>query len=278
MKSILRIAVFTLAVFAVGLVWLKIRPTKPAAPVPVSEKVSEVAPISEFKSPDTSVPSTPSTALAQSPATEPVPKPAEPETAVRTWTSKDGRQIQAEYISATTTAVTIKRSDGGVFTIPFTNLSATDVVWIEQQPKSTQPPTPPSPTTTPAPLVAPRPQITQKQIDQIVNGFPAAPALNGYEVTNDLKQLHLKYLGMVKFIRPNTVTSNLQMIRSKIDDDIKRLSPIAGTASGDWTGKRNSSQSAAAENTILSARRSLTWLQGPLTTHLQAYENLAATE
>jgi hypothetical protein len=271
MKSILRIAVFTLAVFAVGILWLKIRPAKPAAPIPVSEQVSGVAPVSEVKISDASAPST---ALVPPP---PVPEPVAPETAVRAWTSKDGRQIQAEYISATTTAVTIKRSDGIVFTIPFTNLSGTDVAWIEQQPKSTQSPTLPS-AATPAPPVAPRPQITQKQIDQIVTRFPTAPALNGYEVTNDLKELHLKYLGMVKFIRPNTITPNLQMIRSKIDDDIKRLNPIAGTASGDWTGKRNSSQSAAAENTILSARRSLTWLQGPLTTHLQAYENIVATE
>ena len=190
-----------------------------------------------------------------------------------TWTSRDGRTIKADYVSATSTTVTIRRSDNAVFTIPIANLSADDSAWIAKQPKPIEPAPASLPAVTPSkPLIV----ITQQQLDKIIASFPAAPALNGREVTNDLQQLHIKYLGMVKFFRPNTLGPSIKMIRSKISDDIKVLSNIAGTSSGDWSGKRGSSQSAAAENAILSARKSISWLEGPLSSHIKSYESLMA--
>jgi len=175
----------------------------------------------------------------------------------RTWTSKDGRQIKAEFVSATQDSVTVRREDGITVPIPLAILSAEDTAWINNQPKPVE--------------------ITQDQIDKIVRAFPRAAALAGGEVTNELKQLHDKYESMVKFIRPGTIGPNLKMIRKKIDDDVKVLEKIAQTSQGDGTGKRLSGQSQAAENGILSARRNLKWLQGPLSVYLQSFDALSGT-
>jgi len=174
--------------------------------------------------------------------------------APRAWTAKDGRVLQAEFVSATPESVTVKRADGVTLAIPLTALSEADVAWVNAQPKPVE--------------------ITQDQLDKLVARFPAPASLRGREVTNDLSQLHAKYLSMVKFIRPNTVEPNLKMIRKKLADDIVIARNVAGTAGGDGTGKRLSGQSQAAENTILSARSALAWLEGPVTAHLQAYEEL----
>lgn len=207
-------------------------------------------------------------------AVAPLPeKIAVDESTHTTWTSRDGRTMKADYVSATSTTVTVRRSDNAVFTIPIVNLSADDSAWIAKQPKPIEPAPAPLPAVT---ATTPVPVITQQQLDKIMARFPTAPALTGREVTNDLQQLHSKYLGMVKFFRPNTLGPSIKMIRSKISDDIKVLSNIAGTASGDWSGKRGSSQSAAAENAILSARKSISWLEGPLSSHIQSYESLMA--
>lgn len=265
MNVFIRVIAFVLVVSGATFAWIKLRPAK--APVPPAVATSTSTPI----------PAPAPVVVAPEPAAVAVTPPAAPAPAatvntlevadgLRVWTSRDGRTTKAAYVECTATTVTIRRGDGQVFTIPITTLSASDAAWVAQQPRSPEPA---------APKAAPA--ITQKQIDQVVAGFPAAPALNGYEVTNELQQLHTKYLGMVKFIRPTTIEANLKMIRSKIEDDIKRLSPIAKTASGDWSGKRNSTQSAAAENGILSARAALGWLEGTLTPHLQAYDALTAT-
>lgn len=171
----------------------------------------------------------------------------------RTWTAKDGRTLEATYESSTETAVIALRSDGQKVTIPFTVLSDEDVAWVKSQPK---------------PVV-----ITQKDIDAIVAKFPNPATLSGGEITNDLKQLHDRYVSLVKFIRPNTLDANLKMIRAKIESDLKIFGEIAKTASGDWTGKRGSSQSQAAENTVLSARATVRWLTA-LETYLKNFDAL----
>lgn len=275
-----------MVVFIAGAVAVKIYQPKPTPLLPTHEAPAPRVAPQPAATPDPSA-NAPSDASANIPASVPAsapeplpaaksntdePNPAEvTDEPNRTWTSRDGRTIKAEYISATTTSVTIKRSDGIVFTLPIANLSDSDAAWIAKHPQSIQP-TLLHRETTPAP--APRPQITQQQIDNIVADFPSPPSLGYSEVTNDSKQLHAKYLSMVKFIRPNTIKANLAMIRAKIDDDIKRLDPIAGTIRGNWSGKRFSGQSAAAENTILSARASISWLKDTLSSHLQAYETL----
>jgi dienelactone hydrolase len=50
----------------------------------------------------------------------------------RTWTSTDGKAIEAEFVSATEKEVTIKRADGKSFTLPLTRLSDDDRAWIAE--------------------------------------------------------------------------------------------------------------------------------------------------
>jgi len=52
----------------------------------------------------------------------------------RTWTSNDGKEIEAEYVSATETEVTIKREeDSQSFTIPLERLSEADRKWVAEE-------------------------------------------------------------------------------------------------------------------------------------------------
>jgi hypothetical protein len=269
-KGIIRVFVVFIVLGLVSFAWLRFRPVKATQP-PAAVNVPEPTPIPSPSPEVTAVEVIPTQADAPLPE-----KIAVTESTHATWTSRDGRTMQADYVSATSTTVTIRRSDNAVFTIPIATLSDDDSAWIAKQPK----PTEPAPASLPAVAATTKPPvavITQQQLDKIIARFPTAPALSGREVTNDLQQLHSKYLGMVKFLRPNTLEPSLKMIRSKISDDIKVLSNIAGTSGGDWSGKRLSGQSAAAENAILSARKSISWLEGALSAHLQSYESLMAT-
>ncbi|MCB1226636.1 MAG: prolyl oligopeptidase family serine peptidase [Verrucomicrobiales bacterium] len=51
----------------------------------------------------------------------------------RTWTSSDGRQITAEYVSSTATGVSIKLPDGRSFTLGFDKLSPEDQAWVKER-------------------------------------------------------------------------------------------------------------------------------------------------
>jgi len=50
----------------------------------------------------------------------------------REWTSTDGRKMEADFISATATQVTLKRA-GQTLTLPLTRLSEADRAWIAEQ-------------------------------------------------------------------------------------------------------------------------------------------------
>lgn len=49
----------------------------------------------------------------------------------RTWTATDGRKLEAELVSATATAVTVKNAAGQTFTIPLERLSEEDRKWVQ---------------------------------------------------------------------------------------------------------------------------------------------------
>ncbi|MEM9238016.1 MAG: prolyl oligopeptidase family serine peptidase, partial [Verrucomicrobiota bacterium] len=52
----------------------------------------------------------------------------------RTWTSTDGRELEAEFVSATETHVKVKRDvDGKELTIPLTGISEEDREWVEEK-------------------------------------------------------------------------------------------------------------------------------------------------
>lgn len=54
------------------------------------------------------------------------------EGAARTWTAVDGRTLEAELISATPEAVTVRRSDGQRFDLPLAGLSEADQAWVKR--------------------------------------------------------------------------------------------------------------------------------------------------
>lgn len=52
----------------------------------------------------------------------------------RTWTSTDGKKLQADFVSADETSVTIKRKkDGREFTLPLSKLSAKDQAFVKKK-------------------------------------------------------------------------------------------------------------------------------------------------
>ena len=53
--------------------------------------------------------------------------------AARTWTSSDGRTLDGDFVSATDTAVTVKKKDGKRVTIELTKLSAEDQEFVKTQ-------------------------------------------------------------------------------------------------------------------------------------------------
>jgi predicted peptidase len=59
----------------------------------------------------------------------------------REWTATDGRKLDATFVSATDTAVNVKRTtDGRSFTLPLTGLSEADQAWVKEElAKNTKP-------------------------------------------------------------------------------------------------------------------------------------------
>lgn len=51
----------------------------------------------------------------------------------REWTSSEGRKINADFVSATATTVTLKLPNGQLSTLPLTRLSGADNAWIAEQ-------------------------------------------------------------------------------------------------------------------------------------------------
>lgn len=54
----------------------------------------------------------------------------------RTWTSSDGKKLEAEFVSAEGGQVKLKRADGQVFALGLERLSAEDQAWVKTQPKA----------------------------------------------------------------------------------------------------------------------------------------------
>jgi len=55
------------------------------------------------------------------------------QSALRTWTSTDGRKIEAAFVSATSDAVKIRMANGSTFEVPLARLSAEDQAFIQSQ-------------------------------------------------------------------------------------------------------------------------------------------------
>ena len=64
----------------------------------------------------------------------------------RAWTSTDGRTLEAEFVSATVTHVTVRRkADGRRFTLPLDKISAEDQAWVTEKVAAMKGPEPKEP-------------------------------------------------------------------------------------------------------------------------------------
>ena len=62
----------------------------------------------------------------------------------RTWTAADGRTLDADFVSASATAVTLKRAGGKPFTIELSKLSEADREFVAEQAKKPAEPAKPA--------------------------------------------------------------------------------------------------------------------------------------
>jgi predicted peptidase len=77
----------------------------------------------------------------------------------RTWTSADGRTLEGDFVSATETAVTIKRLNGTKFTIELSKLSEADRTFVAEQ--AAKPAEPSKPATVKEPTAITGPYAAQ---------------------------------------------------------------------------------------------------------------------
>lgn len=117
-------------------------------------------------------------------------------THARTWTSNDGRTIEASLVSKGDDFVVLRLdATGGTVTVKHSLLSAGDLEFINTA------------------QVAPD---TTAQLALIISKFPALP----YKEDSG-KQLNEKYHGFAKIMTPATAFNVAQMMRAKLGDDVK---------------------------------------------------------
>ncbi len=81
----------------------------------------------------------------------------------REWTSKDGKKLEADFVSKTDKDVTVRRaSDGRIVTLPLDRLSDADVAWVAQQ-SAPPAPDPTKQTGKPEPLTGPHATLVTGQ-------------------------------------------------------------------------------------------------------------------
>jgi len=111
----------------------------------------------------------------------------------RTWTSTDGRTIEASLVSSSENSVVLRLdASGATVTVTKSKLSATDLAFVE---KTT---------------------VSDKDIILIIGRYPALTTAGDAS-----KQLNEKYAGFVKIMTPATAFNTCQLMRKKLSDDIK---------------------------------------------------------
>lgn len=111
----------------------------------------------------------------------------------RTWTSTDGRTIEASLVSNSEDSVVLRLDASGAnVTVKKSLLSATDLAFIE---KTT---------------------VSDKDIILIIARYPPFTAEG-----ESYRQLNDKYAGFVKIMTPSAALNVCQLMRKKLTDDIK---------------------------------------------------------
>lgn len=114
----------------------------------------------------------------------------------RTWTSTDGRTIEATLVSKGEDFVVLRLdATGGTVTVKHSLLSADDVEYAKK--------------------VEPA-RVSTDNIDTIINKYPVL----AFKDENG-KQLNEKYFGFAKIMTPATAFNVAQMMRKKLPEDLK---------------------------------------------------------
>lgn len=181
----------------------------------------------------------------------------------RTWTSLDGRTLDAELVGRTETTLKLKRAgDGKVFELPLDKFSEEDRAWVK------------------ASAVPIQKTVDAAKLKALTEATPAmktqAPLPTDWPRCGEIFR---KYQRAVTHIRAETVAQNIAMIRADAAKDIKTLEPLLATRllnppvqlpTGGW------SKGGGAWGDVWAARSIIAWLNGPFNDHLAKIEALVA--
>lgn len=181
----------------------------------------------------------------------------------RTWTAVDGRTIEADFISASPTSVTIVRQpDGHKFTVPLERLCEADRTYVAKL------------------LAWETARIKALTALQEAMPPPADPS-------NDSRQLWEKYRSAVRFIRPGTIAPHVKQLRQMIERDLAQLDIDGGARIGPPSQRvtirqrgrgtdiiETSTDRSSAQTSILTARKNAEWLRTTFAPYLSKIETL----
>ncbi len=184
----------------------------------------------------------------------------------RTWTSQDGRTLEADLIAKTVSTVTLRRQgDGREFAVTIASLSPADREYIAGWQPADVPP--------------PRKAVTEQQIADLVAGLPEiknprAPLEANYPNVVDFRE---KYSRALKQMRPATIPQTLAIVREMARKDADILLAITKTVLTNppiltpfgW------SKGSGSWKESYSAQANLNWLTSELPPYLSRFEDLS---
>lgn len=171
--------------------------------------------------------------------------------APRTWTSTDGRTIEAEFLGWEGDAIVLQRADGPRFTLALDKLSPADQKFAQRQPRK------------PAPHeVDPSQALAELAVTLPIQSVGPQ---NSWDPKNpECVQVYQKYRSLFAMAKRDTIPSISKMIHTQMDRDLAQFAPIASTKS-----KNGASLS------TLAAQCNQSWIQGALAKHLAKFDSLA---
>lgn len=157
---------------------------------------------------------------------------------LRTWTASDGRTMEGILLKRFEDAVVVRReADQREFTIPLANLSAEDHAYVKRTEMS---------------VIK---KVDAKALEKLINSLPKViegTGSNAYRPT--YLTYHQNYQAQLKTIKAESLVRDVGMLRSRIESDLKKLRPVAGTV-----------VKGGARDEVDDAVNICAWLEGPVT-------------
>ena len=181
----------------------------------------------------------------------------------RVWTSSDGRKLEAELIRRSVDAATVRRnSDKKEFTINLASLSEADRKFVAESD---------------IPIIQVK-KFDMTRLNSLKKSIPPLTARSPLESTfPNLIDISTKYKRSIEFLSPTGYARLIEMMRTDVTSDLKRLEPIAATSlrySPDNYGPYGFNPGSGAWKEVWAVRSAVAWLNGPLTAHISELEKL----